>query len=321
MGGQYPAAPEFPAEASWLNTPDPLSLSQLRGRAVLLDFCGTLGCINCQHIVVDLKQLESEFKDTLIVIGVHSGKYDTEREDESIREAISRLGVQHPVVNDPRFDIWESYDVSAWPTLVLIDPAGNIVGTHAGEGVYNLFQPILTALIEAFDSEGLVEWGIAPVALDPVGPTTVLSYPSKAIADSRGRIYVADAGHDRVVVVGTDGDVERVIGSGEPGFIDGSPELAQFQQPQGLALSPSEETLYVADTRNHTIRAIDLEAFEVTTIAGTGDQLNRLPSADSKGTETSMASPWDVFQHGTTLVISMAGVHQLWALDLGDGSI
>ena len=147
-------APAFPTDLTWFNVEKPLQLSQLKGKVVVLDFW-TLGCINCQHIIPDLKQLEAEFGDALVVIGVHSGKYSTEHDDESIREAVLRYGLHHPVANDPDFAFWKAYGANAWPTVVIVDPAGNAVGSHAGEGIYPLFQPIVASLVKEFAAKNL----------------------------------------------------------------------------------------------------------------------------------------------------------------------
>lgn len=314
-------SPEFPVGLTWFNVDHPLTLRDLRGKIVLLDFW-TLGCINCQHIIPDLKRLEEEFRDSLVVIGVHSGKYATEHEDESIREAIRRFELRHPVVNDPDFAVWRTFGVSAWPTLVLVDPAGNLVGGHAGEGVYPLFQPILASLTEEFGAKGLVNRRPLPLALDSTVVSTVLLYPAKVLADEAGgRLFIADAGHNRLLVANLEGKLLQVIGSGKEGFADGGPQEAAFRQPQGLALSPDGATLYVADTRNHAVRAVRLASGEVSTVAGTGRQLDRLPAAGAKASETAMASPWDVLVHGRTLYVSMAGVHQIWTIDLIQGTV
>jgi sugar lactone lactonase YvrE/thiol-disulfide isomerase/thioredoxin len=288
---------------------------------VVLDFW-TLGCINCQHIIPDLERLEEEFGDALTVVGVHSGKYETEHDDESIREAIRRYGLVHPVANDPDFTFWRRYGARAWPTLVIIDPAGKLVGYHAGEGVYPLFQPIIESLVAEFDEQGLIDRTPLPLDLEASAAASVLSYPGKVVADAAaGLLYIADSGHNRIVITTLEGAVQRVIGDGSEGFADGAPHEARFRQPQGLALSEDGRTLFVADTRNHAVRAVDLESAEVTTIAGTGRQLDRLPGPDSKGGETALGSPWDVVQDGGRLFIAMAGVHQIWVLDLESGGI
>lgn len=314
-------APEFPGGLTWFNVDQALTIASLKGKAVLLDFW-TLGCINCQDIIPDLKKLESEFGDALVVVGVHSGKYSNEHDDQSIRGAIAKYGLEHPVVNDPNFAVWSAYGANAWPTLVLIDPTGKIVGGHAGEGVYQLFQPIVGAMLGEFDAKGLVDR--TPLKLDLASTTTstVLSYPAKVLADANGgRLFIADTGHNRVLIADLNGRLQEAIGSGKAGFEDGGASEAAFQQPQGLAVSDDGRTLYVADTRNHAIRAVDLSTGTVTTIAGTGSQADRLPGPGAKGTATALAAPWDVLVVGKTLYIAMAGVHQIWTLDLETNAI
>lgn len=318
--GEHPA-PDFPGGLTWLNVSRPLSLMDLRGKAVLLDFW-TQGCINCQHIIPDLKRLEAEFGDALAVIGVHSGKYATEHEVETVREAVSRYGIEHPVVNDPDFAVWDRYGANAWPTLVLIDPAGKLVGMHAGEGVYGLFRPILQALIAEFEAKGQIDRTPLPIDIEATSASAVLSYPADvAVDEANGKLYIADSGHNRVLVASLDGRLERAIGTGAEGFADGAAHEAMFRQPQGLGLSEDGRTLYVADTRNHAVRAIDVATGEVRTVAGTGEQLNRLPPVWTPARETDMASPWDVIEVDGRLFVSMAGVHQIWEVDLAQGLV
>lgn len=315
-------APAIPGGLMWFNVEHPISLADLKGKVVLLDFW-TLGCINCQHIIPDLKRLEDEFKDTLVVIGVHSGKYATEHDDEAVKEAIARYGLEHPVVNDPDFAVWNTFGANAWPTLVLIDPAGNLVGGHAGEGVFPLFEPIVKSLVAEFDAKGLVDRAKqVPLKLDSTATSTVLSFPGKVLADEKGgRLFIADSGHNRVLVSDLHGVLQQAIGDGKEGFADGAASEAEFQQPQGLGLSADGKTLYVADTRNHAVRAVDLVSGEVTTLAGTGQQADRFPAKDAKAKETPLASPWDVVNVGHELYVSMAGLHQIWSIDLEKGTI
>jgi thiol-disulfide isomerase/thioredoxin len=314
-------APEFPGGHTWFNVREPLTLAGLRGKVVLVDFW-TLGCINCQHIIPDQKRLEEEFGDALVIIGVHSGKYDREHEDDSVREAILRYGLEHPVVNDPDFAIWSIYGVNAWPTLVLIDPAGNVVSRHVGEGIYLAFQRIIAGLIDEFEAAGQLDRTPIPLDREAKGVTSaVLSYPSAVLADEGGdRLFIADAGHNRVLIAGLDGALQDVIGAGHEGFDDGAFEEAAFRQPQGLALSSDGNILYVADTRNHAIRAADLTTREVHTIAGTGRRGSILRD-ESPASETDLASPWGLVVHEGTLYISMAGTHQIWAMDLEENTI
>ena len=314
------AAPEFPAGHTWFNVSQPLTLADLRGKVVLLDFW-TSGCINCQQIVPDLNRLEEEFADELVIIGVHSGKYDREQEDQSVRQSLLRYGLEHPVVNDPDFIIWSLYGINAWPTLILIDPEGNVVGGRAGEDVYPNFQPAIAGVIEEFSDQ--IDRSPLAIDLEAQGVSaSILSFPSTVLADEAGgRLFIADAGHNRILIAGLDGELRDVIGgSGKEGLEDGSFEEVLLLQPQGLALSPDGTILYIADTRNHTIRVADLVTREVTTIAGTGQRAFAQPSG-APATETALASPWGLLLHDGLLYVAMAGTHQIWTIDVADNSI
>jgi DNA-binding beta-propeller fold protein YncE len=308
-------APEFPAGLDWLNTDRPLALEQLRGKIVILDFW-TYGCINCIHVIPDLKRLEDEFAEELVVIGVHSAKFENEGDTDNIRQIILRYGLEHPVINDADFTVWRTWGVQAWPSLAIVDPAGNVVGGHSGEGVYHLFQPVLNSLVAEF--EGQIDRTRLDIKLEKVGlPETALSFPGKVLADEQSdRLFIADTNHHRIIVAGLDdGEVLEVIGSGKPGSADGSLRSATFNQPQGLALGEDGTRLYVADTENHLIRMVDFESGQVSTLAGTGEQ-GPFPPTGGPAMATGLNSPWDVTLDGDRLFVAMAGYHQIWLIDL-----
>ena len=303
-------APEFPAGLTWLNTDKPLSIKGLRGKVVLLDFW-TYGCINCIHIIPDLKKLEAKYPNQLVVIGVHSAKFATEGDAGNLRQAVMRYGLEHPVVSDKDLRIWNEYAVRAWPTQVLIDPDGRIVGQVAGEGNYDTLDENIAKTIKAFGPR--VDVTPLKIALErsKVAPTP-LYFPGK-IAARNGRVVVADSSHNRLVVADKTGKVMATIGSGEAGLKDGDFASAQFFNPQGIAIDG--DILYVADTNNHAIRRVDLNSKTVTTIAGTGKQAQYMASGGI-GTKADLSSPWDVLKIGDTLYIAMAGPHQIWRMDL-----
>ena len=308
-------APELEGGRGWLNTDRPLSIAALRGKVVLLDFW-TYGCVNCMHVIPDLRRLEEKYSKELVVIGVHSAKFENEKETENIRRIILRYGIEHPVVNDADFRIWHAYAVNAWPTLVVIDPAGYVVGEAAGEGNYEVLDKVIGQLVEDARKRGALDERPLKLALEraKVGDLP-LAFPGKILADERGdRLFVADSNHNRVVVTRLDGTLLEVIGSGERGARDGAFGEASFYRPQGLALDG--QTLYVADTENHLVRRVDLKARTVETIAGTGKQLLDLSVRGGPARATSISSPWDLALVGRALYIAMAGPHQIWRLDL-----
>ena len=310
-------AAEFPTDMEWLNIGRPLTLKQLRGKIVLLDFW-TYCCINCMHVIPDLKKLEAKYSDALVVIGVHSAKFTTEKETDNIRAAILRYEIQHPVVNDRDFAVWKSYHIKAWPSFALIDPDGKLVGNHSGEGVFALFDLYIGQMIEAFDrKEKLDRSQVSLVGEAEAGAgegESTLSFPGKLAADGKGRLFVADSNHHRLLAVDLpDGRVSHIVGSGHPGLVDGDFDRVQFNRPQGVAVNDGQ--IYIADTENHAIRQVDWSNGKVTTLAGTGVQARAFNAAGT-GTEVALNSPWDLIVRERVLYIAMAGAHQLWRLEL-----
>ena len=314
-------APELTGAVDWLNVPRPLSLkTDLKGKIVLLDFW-TYGCINCMHVIPEIRRLEEKYRDELVVIGVHSAKFTNERQSENIRRIIVRYGIEHPVANDADFKIWRAYGARAWPTLVLIDPAGYVVATASGEGKTEAFDEAISAVRMVFDERGELNRAPIPLALEGVNdPESELRFPGKVTAHAgSGRLFIADSNHHRIVIASTSGDVLRIIGSGEAGSRDGTFEHVRFYRPQGLALDESAATLFVADTENHLVRRVDLNAGVVSTVAGTGKQAAWSGTGGAAAT-TSLNSPWDLcwFNRpaGPLLLVAMAGSHQIWLIDL-----
>ena len=311
FAGTVPA-PEFPQNLAWLNTGRPITLADLRGKIVLLDFW-TYGCINCMHVIPELKQLEEKYADELVVIGVHSAKFENEGETENIRRIIQRYELGHPVINDNEFRVWQEFGAQAWPTFVLIDPLGNIVGYQSGEGIYELFDQIIGTMEQEFAAE-LDRTPLELVLERESLANLPLLFPGKVLADPIGeRLFIADTNHDRIVVTDLAGQVEATIGSGLAGFQDGSFSTARFFRPQGLTLADAN-TLYVADTENHAIRRVDLAAETVQTVAGTGSQVYQQQS-NGPALTIGLNSPWDVLYHDGLVYIAMAGQHQLWRYD------
>ncbi|HVK11278.1 MAG TPA: thioredoxin-like domain-containing protein [Gemmataceae bacterium] len=308
-------APEFEPGLPWLNTGKPLTFKDLKGKVVLLDFW-TYCCINCIHIMPDLAKLEKKWANELVVIGVHSAKFETEKNSESIRKAMLRYEIQHPVVNDGDQKIWEAYDCRSWPTLVVIDAEGNVVGRGSGEGLYDALDRVIGQLVAEAKKKGVLN--DKPIRFDTAAfrdkVDSPLYFPGKVLADEKSdRLFIADSTNHRIVVTDLKGQAVAVAGTGVPGRKDGAFAAAQFDDPQGMALVG--DTLYVADRKNHLIRGLDLKAKTVKTVAGTGEQ-DRDRAEGGPALERGLNSPWDLYPAGDKLFVAMAGHHQIWTLDL-----
>ncbi|RJO71533.1 MAG: alkyl hydroperoxide reductase [Myxococcales bacterium] len=310
-------APEFSSDTRWLNTDKPLSLAALRGHVVLLDFW-TYCCINCLHTLPRLAELERAYAgQPVLVIGVHSGKFDQEHNDERVREAIAKYDVRHPVAMDDDFTIWNAYSVHSWPTLILVDPSGKIADTFSGEPEPGQLEKIVGRMLDDARKAGTLAKAPAFAPKAPVISTDFLRFPGKVLALD-GRLFIADTGHHRVLIADKNGKVSAAFGTGQTGFKDGPAAEAQFNEPQGLALNGN--VLYVADRSNHAIRALDLSKEKVTTIAGAGKK-GSWSSGGGAARETDLRSPWDLSLREGGLDIAMAGSHQIWRLSFTDGKI
>ena len=298
----------------------PLSLEELRGKTVLLDFW-TYGCINCIHIIPGLKKLEAKYKNELVVIGVHSGKFINECETENIRRIILRYEIEHPVVNDAGFNIWNSYHVEAYPTQVLIDPKGQIVVKTEGERQFGQLDEKIGEIVTTFRANGkLSEKPLNFVPEKDKFSDSSLLFPGKVLADAQSnRLFISDSDHNRIVVTTLDGGaLLQIIGSGKTARNDGDFSVAAFNRPQGLSLD--HNFLYVADTANDLIRRVDLTAKKVETVAGTGAQVYQAQTGGA-ALENRLNSPWDLQIIGKQLYIAMAGNHQIWRMDLAENTI
>ncbi|MEV6737439.1 NHL domain-containing thioredoxin family protein [Streptomyces sp. NPDC051104] len=307
-------APELIGKGGWLNTGgENLSLADLRGKCVVVDFW-TFCCINCLHVLDELRELEQKHRDTVVIIGVHSPKFVHEAEHQAVVDAVERYGVEHPVLDDPELATWKQYAVRAWPTLVVIDPEGYVVAQHAGEGHAHAIARLVEELEEEHAAKGTLRRGDGPYVAPEPEPTT-LRFPGKALLLPSGSFLVSDTTRHQLVELAADGEtVVRRIGSGVRGFADGPAGTASFSEPQGLALL-DEGAVVVADTVNHALRRLDLATGEVSTLAGTGKQWWQGSPTSGPAREVDLSSPWDVAVFGGRVWIAMAGVHQLWTYD------
>lgn len=326
----------------WYNVDHPLGLEALRGRVVLLDF-STFCCVNCLHMLPTLRRVAETYGDAVTVISVHSPKFPAERDPASLRRALARHDIRHPVIHDPDLVLWDQYCVRAWPTLVLLGPDGQVVGQLSGEpdpdrlleGIGAMVRHRRNGGVPAADAGACA--GVSEADGEPGGQ---LRFPGKLRAVPPGdgercawraaRWAVADTGHHQIVLLDDDGAVVDRLGSGRADLSDGPANNgpanngAAFAMPQGLAVTA--QAFWVADTGNHALRRIDRHSGMVTTVAGDGRR--GLPlRAPCAGARTALASPWDVEvlsgigPDGDWLAVANAGTHQIAAFDPHNGMV
>lgn len=302
-------APELTGRG-WLNTGGAnVRLADLRGRVVVLDFW-TFCCVNCLHVLDELRPLEQKFADQLVIIGVHSPKFEHEADPDALAAAVERYAVHHTVLDDPDLTTWQAYAARAWPTLVVIDPEGYIVASMSGEGHGHGLSVLVEELLVEHAAKGTLRAGDGPY-VPPAEPTSALRFPGKAVRAADGSLFVSDTAHHQVVHLAADGQSELAR--------FGGPDV--LAEPQGLLLLPPEvadrtgDDLLVADSVNHEIKGVRLSDGRIRTLAGTGEQL-REREGSGPALEQPLSTPWDLAWWIDRVVIAMAGTHQLWVLHL-----
>jgi len=313
-------AKDFPKGFTWLNTDRPLSLDDLKGHVIVLDFW-TYCCINCMHTLPDLEWIEKKYHGRpVVVIGVHSAKFNNEQEAENIREAIGRYEISHPVIVDRGMTIWQSYSVSGWPTIAVIDPKGNVVYQQSGEGQRESLDDVISVLLERHKEQGTLAQRPLEIKRPAAALSRVLSYPGKLSFSPDGKMLaVSDSNHNRVLVVDAEsGKIIHKVGGGAKDLRDGSFDQARFFRPQGVLWVGDK--IYVADTENHALREVNLQSRTVKTLAGNGRQGHWIQSPQD-GKATQLSSPWDLAYDGGFIFIAMAGLHQIWAYHVQTGKV
>jgi len=320
-------APELVGD-TWLGTGGVrIDLAALRGRIVLLDFW-TLCCVNCHHVLAELRPIERDFADVLTVVGVHSPKFEHEKDPAAVHAAMQRHGIAHPVLNDPNMSTWQAYGVRAWPTLVLLDAEGTVAATFSGEGHGHAIRATIESLVAAADAAGTLRRG--PDVFVPLAEVeSAYLQPGKATligavgVPPAATLLVSDTGRHALALAPVENANEPYarIGTGSRGLVDGASDVAQFNEPYGHAVLPPDVAarvgydVVIADSGNHALRGLRLADRTVTTVAGTGEQWMQGDASDGPARSTRLSTPWDVAYADGVVYVAMAGEHRIWAFD------
>jgi thiol-disulfide isomerase/thioredoxin len=305
-------ASEFPPDFDWINTKEPLLLEKLKGYIIVLDFW-TYCCINCMHTLPVLAELEKKYEDQPVVfIGVHSAKFFNEQDRKNIEQAVARYEISHPVLVDKKMTVWNKFGVTGWPTIAIIDPNGTLVYRQSGEGQKEMVEDTIDVLLEKHAKSHTLAREPIKIVKAIQSNSAILSFPGK-ISISKDKIAISDSNHNRIIVTDLLGKILHIIGNGKIGLQDGNFSEAMFFRPQGVAWK--DDLIFVADTENHTLRKINLQDNQVTTLVGTGKQ-GPWRSPGGKGRDIAISSPWDVAVKDSVVFIAMAGNHQIWTYDI-----
>lgn len=304
-------APEFPAGLVWFNVDAPVSLTEQLGRVVLLNFCA-FSSVACRQLLADLDYLGNKYRKDLVILGVHSPRYPGEAGEVHLRQSVNKYRITYPMVHDPELQLWHAYGMKNRPTQVLIDRDGYIVGSLSGVGKLDRLEQVIRyqcgkrSRIPARVPGRFLTRRVAATS-------GILSFPGRLVV-SGSKLFIADSGHNRILVASRSGVVLRQYGSESAGLIDGNGESAAFNNPQGMVLV--DDFLYVADAGNHAIRRIDIRSDDVDTIAGNGKVGTAGPGIPAAPLACSLNYPLDLAMKEGALYIAMAGVHQIWRLSL-----
>jgi cytochrome c biogenesis protein CcdA/thiol-disulfide isomerase/thioredoxin len=188
----YGAAPALVAGGDWINS-KPLTLKQLRGKVVLVDFW-TYSCINCLRTLPHLESWYRTYRSKgLVIVGVHTPEFAFEHVASNVRAAVKRLGIAYPVVQDNNYKTWDNYANEYWPAEYLVDRSGHVRHTHFGEGEYGQTEDLIRRLLGASGPKARQMADITPTELltpeTYLGYERIANYTGSTIQPNRRAVY------------------------------------------------------------------------------------------------------------------------------------
>ncbi len=306
----------------WFNVSRTLEAEDFKNRLTIVHFW-TYGCANCAHGIAEIKKLEEEFGDKLTVIGVHSAKFKDEKDYNSIKKAIARFDIDHPVITDYNLDIWKNFKINEWPTYLLIDPNGRLVKKYSADNLEKMIKKTKKMI-------GKYKFQISKEKMPTIPEKNnniahILRFPTKikyienfSYKDTKSSVLaISNSSQNNLIISSLSGKIILKIGSGERGLKDGNFEEARFNSPQAVLYDGN--FLYVADTGNNSIRLIDFNQNLVKTIIGDGTNGYILEDA-TINSQVSLSLPTDLefFPDKNHILISNSGSNQILSYSLLD---
>jgi len=288
---------------------------------IVIVYVWTFSDIHSSHMMQKMIGIDKRYSSSgATIIGVHSPKYEHEKNKNNVRHAIEEQSLPFTVVNDNGSQVWKHVGCQLWPTVIVFGPDALPIYIFEGENHVQHLENFLLSALAYYKStvrSSPVKNAPGDLNASSAAPKSAkFTYPSHLCVTSHGQICISFAGSNQLILCEIDGKVIEVVGNGHPGMADGEIQQSEFDSPHGLAEFNS--CIYIADTNNHAIRVFDPTSRRVLTLIGTG-RLGNDKIGGLKRSQQPIASPWDLcivespFDHKTILLISMAGQHQIWA--------
>ncbi|CAF1144823.1 unnamed protein product [Rotaria sp. Silwood1] len=259
------------------------------------------------------------------IIGVHSPKYEHEKNKTNVRHAIEEQSIPFAVVNDNNLQVWKQINGQVLPTAFIFGPDSLPIFVFEGENHVQHLELFLVPVLSFYkssvraSSNNTLSIKTSPEDLpDTSTPSKTMkfTYPSHICITSSGHLCISFTGSNQLIYCEVDGKVLDIVGTGHAGMADGDIPQCEFDSPHGLV--EYNNCIYIADTNNHAIRVFEPNSRRVITLIGTG-RLGTDKIGGLKRSQQPIASPWDLcltespFDHKLVLLISMAGQNQIWA--------
>ncbi|MBL6664385.1 MAG: redoxin domain-containing protein [Rickettsiales bacterium] len=311
-----------------INISKPLSNKLLKDKIIVLDFWNS-SCISCLEGISEMKKLQERFGNRILLIGVHSSKFQNEKRQSSVKKSVIKHDITYPVINDDNLKLLKHFEIKTWPTVVLLSPKGKIYKKYQGnDEISKNLKKDIKKLIDG--NKFSLNRKPVPLRLaknDTLG--NVLFFPSK-ISYAKSftyknhkqlpALFISNAAQNNIIVSTLSGKIITKIGSGDALFDDGDFITSSFNMPHGLVFY--ENKLFVADTGNHAIRIVDFTKEKVSTLLGNGQKGSILSfRGDKLADKIKLYFPSDIDIRKNSLIIANLGSNQILSYNLKNRKI
>lgn len=315
------------SKQQWLNVDRNLEISDLKNRVILLNFWN-YNCQKCDNVFAEIDKIQNHYGDKITAITVHFPNSEDEKNYDTLRKAVIKNSIQHPVLNDIDNVVKNNFEVTEIPTVILIDIHGDIVKKFSGSAIFEEMAALVKKTINKYQYE--ISHDNLPIYLEKNHfADNVLSFPTKLEYSPNFKfqsydapaIFINNFAESNIIVTSLLGEIITTIGQGGKGFADGNFDQAYFNSPHGLLYHNNK--LYVADTGNNALREVDFESGKVTTLIGSGAVGGKIASSEVDIEKLNLAFPTAItfFPDKNHIAIANSGTNQILKYDIKNKKI